>query len=444
MNIKIHLHILFISLIASPMAHALDLNEALQRAEQNDAELASALAEFNAAEQTSPISRAGLLPNISLDAYVRDTDTETIYAPGSSGLSSSADYKSNGYTLNLDQVIYSKKLWDTLNASDALVAQAAATYETERQNMIIRVADSYFAVLGAQDDLAFARAEEQSVARQLEQSQERFNVGLIAITDVHESQARYDSAIAQRILAVNTLDNRKEALRVIIGDPVDELSPLQNEFPLQKPDPENIQQWQDKALEQNLTLKAAKYGVEAANEVHKSNYADHYPTLSFNARRESVDADNDVLNRGQNDTDDTRLTLNLNIPIYSGGQTTAQSRQSAAEAERAQALLDQQRRFTVQDIRTSYLGVQTAISTVNAFKQALISARTALEATQGGFEAGTRTNVDVLVVEGNLYDSERNYSRSRYDYLLSTLELKRAAGNLNAIDIDQINQWLEQ
>lgn len=441
MHIKNHLHILLITLITSPLAHALDLNEALQRAEQNDAELASALAEFNAAEQTSPISRAGLLPNIYVEAFVRDQNTEIDYATGTDD---DIDSKTTGYSLNLDQVIYSKKLWDTLDASDALVAQAAATYEAARQNMIIRVADSYFAVLGAQDDLAFARAEEQSVARQLEQSQERFNVGLIAITDVHESQARYDSAVAQRILAENTLDNRKEALRVIIGDPVDELKPLQNELPLQKPDPENIQQWQDKALEQNLTLKAARYGVEAAREVYKSNFADHYPTLSLNAKRESSDADDGTFGSGQRDTDDTRLTLTLNVPIYSGGLTTAQSRQSAADAERAQARLDQQRRFTVQDIRTSYLGVQTAISTVNAFKQALISARTALEATQGGFEAGTRTNVDVLVVEGSLYDSERNYSRSRYDYLLSTLELKRASGSLNAIDINQINQWLEQ
>lgn len=434
------LRVLLLTVVFNPAAHALDLIETLTRAEKYDALLQVALADYMAIHETSGISKSVLLPQISFNAFITESSIEI--TKSSTLPDSDSDFSTNGFSLSLDQVIYNQQYWDTLDQSNALIAQAAANYESARQALIIRAATAYFVVLGAQDSLEFSRAEKESAKRQLEQSKERFNVGLVAITDVHEAQANYDSAVAQEILAVNTLYNSKEALRVIIDDPLGELKPLIEEFPLNGPDPEDINQWQTRALTGNLDLKATMSGLRAAKDGYDSSRAGHYPTVNLRANYSSDSADGNILGLGGRDTDSTNITLSLTVPLYEGGSTNAQIRKSAAKVDRAQALLDQQRRITIQEIRTAYLGVQTAISTVKAYKQALKSSRTALEATQAGFDVGTRTSVDVLIVEGSLYDSERNYARSKYDYLLAVLELKRAAGSLSAMDIRNINQWL--
>jgi outer membrane protein len=434
------LQVLLFTLVINPAAHALDLIETLTRAEKYDALLQVALADYMAVQETSGISESVLLPQISFNAFIAEN---SIKITKSSTLpNSDSDFSTDGFSLSLDQVIYNQQVWDTLDQSNALIAQAAANYESARQALIIRAATTYFVVLGAQDNLEFSRAEKESAEQQREQSKERFNVGLIAITDVHEAQANYDSAVAREILAVNTLYNSKEALRVIIDDPLGELKPLIEEFPLKNPDPDDIKQWQNRALTENLDLKATMSGLRAAKDGYDSSRAGHYPTVNLRANYSSNSADGNSLGLGGRDTDSTNITLSLTVPLYEGGLTNARTRKSAAEVDRAQALLDQQRRVTIQEIRTAYLGVQTAISSVNAYKQALKSSRTALQATQAGFDVGTRTSVDVLIVEGSLYDSERNYARSKYDYLLAVLELKRAAGSLSAMDIRNINQWL--
>ena len=436
------LQVFVFSVVISPAAHALDLVETLTRAERYDALLQAAYADYVFVQESSGISSSALLPQISFNAFVSENSTDITNSPTQPD--SSTDFSTDGFSLTLDQVIYNQKYWDTLDQSNSLIAQAAANFETARQELIIRATTAYFYVLGAQDNLDFAIAERESTQRQLEQSKERFNVGLIAITDVLEAQANYDSAIAQEIIAVNTLDNSKEALRVIIGDPIDKLKPLVEEFPLKKPEPDNIDQWQTSALAENLNLKAAMSGLQAARDGYDSSKAGHYPTVNLHAGYSSDSSDGSSFGSviGGRDTDSTSVVLSLNVPIYQGGSTSALTRQSAAGVERAQALVDQQRRLTVQQIRTAYLGVQSAISSVDAYKQALKSSRKALEATQAGFEAGTRTSVDVAIVEGSLYDSERNYARSKYDYLLAVLKLKSAAGSLSATDITNINQWL--
>lgn len=440
MRIKTDLRILALFLLVVPTAHALDLVETLTRAEKHDAQMQVALADYMAVQENSGISQSALLPQISFRAFIAENSTEIT---NSTTLpDSDTDFSTDGFSLSLNQVIYNQQFWNTMDQSDALIAQAAAIYASARQDLIIRATTAYFIVLGAQDNLEFARAEKESAARQLEQSTERFNVGLIAITDVHEAQANFDSAVAQEILAVNTLDNSKESLRVIINDPLDELKPLVEEFPLKGPEPADINEWQTQALAENFDLKAAMANLQAAKDGYDSSKAGHYPTVNLRADYSSESADGNALGLGGRDTESTNVILSLDVPLYEGGSTSAKTRQSAAEVDGAQALVDQQRRLTIQESRTAYLGVQTAISSVKAYKQVLKSSKTALEATQAGFDAGTRTSVDVLVVEGSLYDSERNYARSKYDYLLSVLELKRAAGTLTAMDIKDINQWL--
>jgi outer membrane protein len=445
MSLRISFSIGAIALVFSSCVQALDLKEALERAEQYDATLRSAMADYMAAEELYPQSRASLLPDINANAFIarsgieieRPDETQSLY------------YDTDGYGITLNQVIFNKAFWDTMEQSEALVAQAAASYEVAKQELIIRVARAYFNVLGAQDNVAFTKAEKEAIGRQLEQSRERFNVGLIAITDVRESQASYDNAVANEIVARNTLRNNIEALRVIIGDPVDELVPLAEKFPLLLPEPGDIEQWQEMALDGNLSLKASRYALTAAKENYEGSRAGHYPTVNLRASHEFDSSDNSIFGAisGFSDSRDTTtndLRMTLSLPIYQGGGTSARARQANAEVWSAQAQVDQAIRTTVQQVRDAYLGVEASVSSVQAFYQALVSAKTSVEATEAGFEAGTRTSVDVLLVQGRQYEAERNYARSRYDYLLVLLELQRAAGSLTREDVWQINEWLDK
>ncbi len=424
-------------------AWALDLKEALERAEKYDATLQQAMADYLAAEELYPQSRANLLPDITTNAFVKENDTKRENATGAIG-DVDAQFTTKGYDIRLNQVVFNKALWDGMQQSEALVAAAAANYEVAKQDLIIRTARAFFNVLGAQDNLAFTRAEKEAIGRQLEQSRERFNVGLIAITDVRESQASYDTAVANEIVADNTLSNNIEALRVLIGDPVADLVPLAEQFPLLHPEPNDINQWQQTALDNNLSVKASRFSLTAAKEAYQSSRAGHYPTLNLSGlhRYESADGSSFGDAFGGADSTDTTLGLELAVPLYQGGGTSSRARQANAEIWSAQAVVDQTVRVTVQQIRDAYLGVVASVSSVEAFKQALISAKTSVEATEAGFEAGTRTSVDVLLVQGRQFEAERNYARSRYDYLLTLLELQRASGSLSREYVTEINKWL--
>ena len=434
------------ALFFSSSIQALDLKQALERAEQYDATLRSALADYMAAEELYPQSRANLLPDITAGGFYQRNDTSRENSTGTAINDFDSNFTTKGYDVTLNQVIFNKAFWDAMEQSEALVAQAAANYEVAKQELIIRTARAYFNVLGAQDNVAFTRAEKEAIGRQLEQSRERFNVGLIAITDVRESQASYDNAVANEIVAMNTLRNNIEALRVIIGDPIDELVPLAEKFPLLMPEPNDIDQWQSMALDGNLSLKASRYALTAAKENYEGSRAGHYPVLNLRAAHTFDTSDGSAFGSTFGGSDNTANTLaaQLAIPIYQGGGTTSRTRQANAEVWSAQAFVDQSIRTTVQQIRDAYLGVEASVSSVQAFNQALISAKTSVEATEAGFEAGTRTSVDVLLVQGRQFEAERNYARSRYDYLLVLLELQRAAGSLTREDVWKINEWLEK
>lgn len=438
--------IVFFGLLISltpALSFALDLSETLSLAQRHDATMQAAHAEYSATIEVRSQSTAAVLPAISLDVFSRKTSTDVtqssgVLPPGKS------DFDTDGYTLSLNQVIYNHTLFKNMAASSALVAQAKVTLEAAKQDLIIRTASAYFDVLASHDNLVFARAEKKAIARQLEQSRERFNVGLIAITDVKESQARFDTAVAEEIIAENTLAITRENLWVIINTAPDNLNPVREKIPLLIPEPQDIDAWKNTALENNLNLLAAQYAMNAAQSTHDGRRGEHYPTLNLSASHGSSDSDGssfDPTSTGT-DRDDTVLELQLSIPIYSGGLTSSRTRKSAAELELAKARYQLQQRETTQQARSAYLGIQAAISQVKALKQALVSTQTAVEATQAGYDAGTRTGVDVLLAQREMYKSQRDYWRARYNYVLNVLEIKRAAGTLSATDIDEINQWL--
>jgi len=426
-------------LLGSTTSHAEDLLEIYRYAQQSDPQLLAAEAGNQAAQEVRAQSRAALLPQLNLSANVTQHSSD-ITKSNTTTPTGEETYTSNGYTVSLVQSLYHHEYYVQLRQADASIARANAEYEGAKQSLILRVAEAYFNVLAAQDSLTTAEASKRAFSQQLRQTQQRFDVGLSAITDVHEAQAAYDSAVATELAAQSQLDTNRENLREIIGrDPV-ALSVLKDEVPLMSPDPADINQWVEKAQKQNLSLLAAEAAARAAQEELNKRQAGHYPTLDLVASHNYNDSTDYAYG---NESTNNSIGVQLNVPIYSGGLTTAQTREARALYTQAQEALEQQRRATVRETRSAYLSVTTGISQVNARKQALASAQTALEATQAGFEVGTRTIVDVLNSQRERFTAQSEYLRARYDYLLATLRLKQAAGSLNLDDIAKINNWLK-
>jgi outer membrane protein len=341
----------------------------------------------------------------------------------------------------LTQTIYNAQTSAQVDSAEASVLQAAANLKVAEQDLVIRVATSYFAILSAQDSVKFARAEQNAIARQLEQAQKRFEVGLIAITDVHEAQALYDSSQAQSLLAENQLDNAFQALQVITDEPSSStLAELGDQLALIIPQPADIQAWVDTSLQNNQNLAAALAASRVAKFELNRQSRGHYPTVDFSATYNDSQIDDDRL--GDVNQDDLRLLLQLNIPLFTGGRIDASRQQAASNYLSAQNTALLQNRLTSQQTRIAYLGVVSGIGQVKAFRQALNSSTTALKATEAGFEVGTRTSVDVLVSLRETFRAQRDYSSARYDYLINTLKLKQAAGLLSADDLTAINRWL--
>ena len=307
----------------------------------------------------------------------------------------------------------------------------------------MRVTEAYFNILSAQDTVEFAEAEKNAIGRQLEQAKKRFEVGLIAITDVKEAQASFDASLAQEIIARNTLDNANQALQVIIGQRLEfKLSTLGDEVALVIPDPADRSAWVEQALQNNLGLVSAEAALQAASENRRIAKADGKPTVNLFASYADNSIDSDA--NGDFDTDDLTLSVQLDWPLYTGGRTGAAVEQAEADYSTAQNNLLLQKRLVSQQANTAYLAVVSGIGQVNAFEQALVSTNAALEATEAGFDVGTRTSVDVLNSLRETYRARRDYASSRYEYLVNTLKLKQAAGLLSVDDLVTVNQWLER
>jgi len=421
---------------------ALDLKEAMELAEQYDTTFQAAFAGYLAASEASTQSTSAILPQVGFNAYYQRGDTEN----DRNGVVTTSENNSDGYSLNLNQVIFDKTTFDNLDQGDAIVAKAIADLEVAKQETIIRVSTAYFDVLTAIDTLETATAERIAIGKQLEQSTERFNVGLSAITDVKEQQASYDVSKANEIIAANDLSNKRETLRFIINTYPENLKVADENMPLVIPEPMNIDEWVNKSLQNNFSIISANYSLKAAQSAYDGSKGGHYPSLSLNASYGVNSIGERDFGIGTvippYDNTDKKLMLNLDVPIYSGGLTSSTVRQRASERDQAQALLEQERRRTTGLARSAYLSLEADIANVKARKQAIISTQTSLDATLAGYDAGTRTSVDVLLSQRQLYGAQRDYSVARYTYLSNSLRLKQVAGILTPKDIDAINEWL--
>lgn len=348
------------------------------------------------------------------------------------------DYWTQSFNVNLTQPIFHWDHWVQLSQSDNRIAQAEAAYQAELQNLMVKTTEAYFNVLSAQDNLQFATAEKEAIARQLEQAKQRFEVGLIAITDVHVAQAGYDQALANEIEAANNLDNQKEALREIIGENEAALDPLGGQLPLIKPEPEDISAWSDSAEISNLSIISAFNQSEISRKSVDLQRSGHLPKLDLVASYGVSDVNSTFGLRGNTES----VGLQINVPLFEGGAVNSRTRQASFEYQAAIENLNQKKREVKRQVKDAYRGIISNMSRVEALESSVKSAQSAVEATEAGFEIGTQTMVDVLNEQRNLYRAKRDFSRTRYDYLINSLKLKQAASNLTLDDLAQINGLL--
>ena len=424
---------------SSTLANAEDLLSVYQQAQANDPVVLRAHAQYLATEEGIEQARAVLLPQISGSASFSDGEGESFDSETGNIISTDTESFSYGATLNME--LYRHATWLRLDNAKKLAHQSDIAYQVAKQDLIVRVTEAYFNVLRAKDDLEFSIAEKTAIERQLEQTKQRFSVGLTAITDVHEAQAQYDNAVTDEIRSENKVFNAEEALRVITNIYPRDLNVLNTErFGTSRPAPDSANEWQQTAEAKNLDLIAQKISVDIAKENINIARSGHYPSLSLSGNINSSDQDFNGINTEPLDSHSIGITLT--VPIYSGGAITSGVRQAQNNYVAASQSLEQTHRNIVRNTRNAYNTVIAAVSAIRSLEQSVISAQSALKATEAGFEVGTRTIVDVLNSTRNLYNAKRNLSSTRYDYIQSVLTLKRAGGTITEQDLTDINQGL--
>jgi outer membrane protein len=430
-------------LLAAPALYAADLVGVHDAAVNNDPQLRAAEYRRDASGENTTQARANFLPTISGSASHSRGDSETSIA----GMTvSDVDTDTDNLGFSLVQTIYNHANYGQLDQARALVSQADADYAVAYQDFLFRVADRYFSVLTAIDGVTFAEAEEKALQRQFEQAEQRFDVGLTAVTDVHEARAGYDNARARAIVARNNLDDANEGLRELAGRYFEKLEPLKAELPLVMPTPATSAEWVELAIANSPAIFSRQKAADIAEANIKLQKSGHYPTLSLRANYNQFD-NNEFILRDDFQTvignttlenDSSSISLQLDVPIYSGGATTSRSRQAGKQFQAALQDLEAQRRATVRQTQNAFREVTAGIQQVEAFQQALVSATSALEATEAGFEVGTRTIVDVLIAEQRYFQAQRDYSSSRHSYVLGHLRLRSAAGVLEKANLETV------
>jgi len=429
--------ILLLATFSFQQSFAQDLIETYRLALENDPDYKSFYLNQYATAEIRSQSIAQMLPNVSLTSSssrerLKNKKAATFQSSGTQ------HFWSNILSINFRQPVFNWGHWVQLNQADNRIAQAEAQFQAEYQKLIVRISEAYFNILAAQDTLEFTIAEKIAIAKQLEQSKQRFDVGLIAITDVYEAQAAFDQARANEIEAANFLDDSKESLRELIGENEAKLNSLQENIPLNLPEPADISSWSKTAENNNFNIVAQLNQTETARKEIKLKQSAHLPTIDFVASYGIQDNTSNFGLRGNTQS----FGLELNLPIFEGGGTYSRAKQAQFNYQREKENLTKVKRTVTRQVRNAYRGVVSSLSRVEALAATVKSSESALEASEAGFQVGTRTMVDVLAEQGNLFRSKRDYARSRYDYLINGIKLKEAAGSLSETDLHQINQFL--
>lgn len=420
---------------AASSVSATDLMQVYRDALENDAQFAAARATVEAAREKLPQGLSGLLPTLNATANTLSNDNNY------TGID--RRFNSNGYNVSLTQPLFRWQNFVQYGQAKLQVTQAEATFAQATQDLILRVAQAYFDVLNAEENLRAVQANMVAIAQQLEQAKKNFEVGTATITDTHEAQSRYDLANAQEIAASSDLQVKRYALYVIVGKDAGELSRLKAQATLTAPQPADMAQWVNAAEQNSFPVQAQLAATEFARQEIERNRAGHYPTLDVVANYGDSVAGASQFGAGRTDIVARNLGLQLNIPLYQGGMINSKTREAAANKTAAQASLENARRTAALGARQFYLGVVNGLAQVRALEAALVSSNSALEANKLGYEVGVRINIDVLNAEQQVYSTTRDLVKARFDTLLAQLKLKAAVGTLGEDDLQQVNALFE-
>ena len=412
-----------------------NLLQVYQHAKQNDTQLKISETGYLAILESKPQVLSALKPRLDLGAntsYNLSYQGRTIHGEDRNAL------LSLGYDLTLTKPLINKKLKAQLALVDASIIQAKASLEIDRQNLIIRVAEAYFQFLNAEETLTFRKAEKGAIGRQLNQVKAYFDAGRSAITDVKEAQARYDLTLAQVAVAKQQIDVAREALRAITTRYYKGLKGAANKIPLLSPNPNSVDTWAKTAIKNSNQIIVAEHAINVAQKNIDIERAARAPTLNLFAKH----AGGSTFGKDELDQDkfDASVGVTFNMPLLEGGNISSRVREARHKLQQARQQLELQKRLTTQQTRAAYLTIISGLSQIKALQQALNSTQTAASATQAGFEAGTRTAVDVLLSLRETFSAKRNYSSARYDFLLNTLRLKQATGTLSEADIAALSK----
>ena len=451
---------LALSLISVSL-QAASLRDIYELALENDAQLKSEEAVYLAARETEVLGRSLLLPQVNTSYSFQNGDSDStalrpVFDPANGSFTpldvrTESDVDTDGYSISLNQAIFDLPAWFGFKSGKEITKQAEATFAANQQNLIVRVVEAYLAVLRAQDNLAASQAQERAFERQLEQTQQRFEVGLIAITDVYEAQAARDLAQVERIVDENNVSVAQERLSVLTGQRHDNLFVLKEEIDILPPEPMDRAEWVDFALANNFQLAAARYREEAARQTAKAKSMEHAPKITGGIEYSDFDTDgsrevtpdDDLTTQPISNTEDQTWQIALSMPLYSGGAISSNRRRAAQEFNAAREDRINLTRNTVTNTRSLHMTVLSDVSTVAARKQSILSTNSALDATQAGYEVGTRNVVDVLNAQNALYSAQRDYANSRYDYVLDMLRLKEQTGLLSPDDVIRLDTYLQ-
>lgn len=415
-----------------------DLLQIYDLAVENDPTLREAGAQLNADREAKPQAKALLLPNIGLQGEVTYNNVRTRGNNIGGSFSRSDSFTDGALNPAIRQTVYNRAQWIGLKQTDNTIAAAEAQYRSAEIDLMANTTVAYFEILRRADAVRVSESLVRANERTLDQSKQRFEVGLVAITDVNESQAAFDLSRANLILAQNALDTSWEALRQIVGPIKVPLYRLGDKLPLAPPEPNSIEKWAEAALAGNYGIVAAAEAAEAAKKGIEIQRSGHYPTLDaqagYNWTRSSAEFNTDL--------DGAYIGLQVSVPIYQGGGVDSRTRQAGFNFQAAQDRLDQQRRAVTKQAKDAFNGIISSISDVQARQAAVVSARSNLESTQAGLEVGTRTQVDVLNAQRNLFQAEFDYLSSRYNYVINGVRLHQATSTLTRDVLAKGNAWL--
>jgi outer membrane protein len=417
-------------------AAAADLSTIYRDSQVSDPVYQSARAQYMATIERLPQARAGYLPLLAASASIFRNDVDR-------SIATDISYATKTYALTLAQPIFRLQNWIAITQAQQQVIQAEAILAGAQQDLGLRVAQAYFDVLLAQDNVALSGTQKSAISEQLAQAKRNFEVGTATIVDTLEAQARYDQSVAKEIADVNDLEVKRRALQVLLGKLPEGLTPLREPLTLAEPQPNDIEAWVKAAADTSFTVAVARANYEFNRQEVDRQRAGHLPTLDLSASYARADNPSTSIpgiigpasNAGA-------VGFTFSLPIYSGGLTQSRVREALANREKAQQDLESTERGVAQAVRTNFLNVTSGIAQVRALEQALASTQSQLDSTILGRDVGVRTSVDVLNAQQQVFQTRRDLQQARYNLLLSTLRLKAAAGVLAEADIDEVNRTL--